>query len=119
MLEPYGECVAVEDGLLAVQTFEAALHTNEPFKLVMLDVQMPHMNGQEALLKIRQIEKQKYGVSLNTSMNDGYAFIIMQTSLDDPIQLITAFKKGRCNGYINKPVEQEELLGKLRKHHII
>ena len=116
ILRPYGECVAVEDGALAVQTFQAALQAGQPFRLVLLDIQMPHMDGQEALLRIRQMEKQAYGVSLDISQ---YAFIIMQTSMDDPVQLVQAFKKGHCNGYIQKPVQRADLLEKLKQHGLI
>ncbi|MBF0463153.1 MAG: response regulator [Magnetococcales bacterium] len=116
ILRPYGTFVEVEDGALAVEAFQAALQAGEPFKLVLLDIQMPHMDGQEALLRIRQMEKQAYGASLDIRP---YAFIVMQTSMEDPIQLVQAFKKGHCNGYIQKPVQKAELLEKLRKHGLI
>lgn len=118
ILEPYGVCTAVEDGALAVEAFEAALDADDPFKLVLLDIQMPNMDGQEALLNIRRLEKKKYGPSLTVGGGE-YAFIIMQTSLDHPAHLIDAYKVGRCNGFINKPVEREELLKKLQKNCII
>ncbi|MBF0460047.1 MAG: response regulator [Magnetococcales bacterium] len=116
MLRPYGECVLVEDGLSAVQVFAEALRAGAPFKLVMLDIQMPNMDGQEALLRIRQMEKQAYHATLH---GNEYAIILMQTSLEEPAQLVKAFKEGHCNGYINKPVDEEELLARLRKYHLI
>lgn len=116
ILQPHGNCVVVEDGAQAVQAFREALETNNPFRLVMLDIQMPNLDGQGALLQIRQLEKQKIGVSLTAGE---YAFILIQTSLDDPIELMTAFKQGHCNGYIVKPVDEDELLERLRKHNII
>lgn len=116
ILKPYGECVLVEDGAQAVQAFADALNAKDPFKLVMLDIQMPHMDGQEALVQIRQMEKQFYGPTLDSKE---FAYIIMQTSLDDPTTFMTAFLKGRCNGFINKPVSKEELLEKLKKNKLI
>lgn len=117
MLQPYGECVLVADGEMAVKAFETALTAGEPFNLVFLDIEMPYMDGQEALLKIRQIEKRARSVSL--SQDKGPAVIFMQTSLEDPRQLVTAYKTGHCNGYINKPVEEQDLLERLRKHKLI
>lgn len=117
MLKPYGECVIVNDGSLAVQAFGAALEAGDPFDLVLLDIDMPCMDGQEALLQIRQMEKQKNRHSLT---NDGlHAVIFMQTSMEDPSQLVTAYKIGRCNGYINKPVDEDDLLARLRKHNLL
>jgi two-component system chemotaxis response regulator CheY len=116
MLHPYGECVAVEDGEQAVQAFGEAMQAKEPFKLVLLDIQMPHMDGQEALLQIRQMEKRAYGPTLDLKE---YACIIMQTSVDDPASLIAAFKKGHCNGFINKPVDKGELLAKMKKYGLV
>ncbi len=116
MLRPYGECVTVEDGEQAVRTFQEALQAKNPFKLVLLDIQMPNLDGQEALLQIRKLEKRALGPTLDIKE---YACIIMQTSLDDPESLITAFKKGHCNGFINKPVDREELLAKMKRHQLI
>ncbi|MEO5339854.1 MAG: response regulator [Magnetococcus sp. MYC-9] len=116
MLHPYGECVTVEDGEQAVLAFGEALQAKAPFRLVLLDIQMPHMDGQEALVQIRQMERHAYGSTLDIKE---YACIIMQTSVDDPLSLITAFKKGHCNGFISKPVDREELLDKMKKHGLV
>lgn len=116
MLAPYGHCVLVEDGAQAVQEFREALESGHPFQLVLLDIQMPNLDGQGALLQIRTMEKQKYSLTLT---NQQYAFILMQTSLDSPTELMTAYKKGQCNGYIVKPVAEDELLTRLRKHNLI
>ena len=116
ILQPYGECLLVEDGELAVQAFAEAMAAKDPFKLVLLDIQMPHLDGQEALKQIRQIEKKAYGPTLDSKE---FACIIMQTSLDDPATFMTAFMKGRCNGFINKPVAKDELLEKLQQHGLI
>lgn len=116
MLQPYGQCVAVEDGVQAVQAFRDALNTDKPFQLVLLDLQMPNMSGQEALLQIRQLEKRKHGTTLSGQV---YAVVFIQTSVEEPEELVAAYEKGRCNGYLLKPVDQDELLARLRKHNLI
>ncbi|MBF0399441.1 MAG: response regulator [Magnetococcales bacterium] len=116
MLQPFGECVVVEDGEQAVQAFAEALERKDPFRLVLLDIEMPFMDGQQALVQMRLMERRVYGPTLNTK---DFACIIMQTSLDDPITFITAFKKGHCNGYLTKPVTRDELLEKMKNHGLI
>ena len=116
ILQPYGVCVKAEDGWEALTLFKEHLAAGEPFDLVMMDIMMPNMDGQEALKEIRRIEKDVYGTSLNTK---DYSFIIMQTSLDDPKHLVESYFKGKCNGYITKPVTQDVLMDKLKKHNLI
>lgn len=110
ILEPYGECLLVEDGALAVQAFEAALSSGDPFRLVLLDINMPNMGGQEALLQIRRVEAKLLKLQLYPIDR---AIIFMQTSVEDLRQLATAYIKGQCNGYITKPVDKAELLERL------
>ena len=116
ILQPYGNCVMAEDGAEAVALFKEHLTGGEPFDLVLMDIMMPNMDGQDALREIRRMEKETYGTSLNTT---DYSFIIMQTSLDDPKHLVESYFKGKCNGYITKPVTQDVLLEKLKKHNLI
>lgn len=116
LLRPYGTCTEAEDGGEAVALFKKALLDATPFDLVLLDILMPKMDGQEALKEIRMAEKAAYGVTLTLKE---YAYIIMVTAMDDPAQLVEAYTKGKCNGYLNKPVIREELLEKLRKSNLI
>lgn len=116
ILQPYGECIKAEDGEEAITIFKEHLDANEPFDLVMMDIMMPNMDGQDALREIRRMEKEVYGTSLNSKE---YSFIVMQTSLDDPKHLVESYFQGKCNGYITKPVTQDVLLGKLKKHNLI
>ncbi len=116
ILQPYGECTMAEDGMEALTLFKEQLKAGKSFDLVLMDIMMPNMDGQEALREIRRAEKEVYGTSLNAK---DYSFIIMQTSLDDPKQLVESYFKGKCNGYITKPVTQDVLLDKLKKHNLI
>ena len=116
ILRPYGECVKVADGLEAVDVFRQHLAMGEPFDLVLLDIMMPNMDGQETLVAIRQAEKQVYGRSLHSK---DYAFIIMQTAVDDPQQLVDSYFKGKCNGYLTKPITRAVIIDKLERHNLI
>lgn len=117
MLKPCGfEFVEAVNGVDAVAKFKTALQGSSRYDLVMLDIEMPEMDGQRALKEIRTFEKNMHGVSLN--MKD-YTTILMLTSLNDPKNLMEAYVKGKCNGYLTKPVVVEELFEKLRKNNLI
>ena len=117
MLKPYGFIFTeAVNGVEAVAKFADALRNSDKFDLVLMDIEMPEMDGQQALKEIRILEKNSYGVTLN--MGD-FVRIIMLTSLDDPSHFIEAYTKGKCNGYLTKPVVLDELLEKLKKNHLI
>lgn len=116
MMRPYGTCTGAVDGAEAVSLFKQALLEGRSFDLVLLDIMMPEMDGQQALKKIRIAERTMYGPSLDMKC---YACIIMVTCLDDPVHLIEAYTKGKCNGYLNKPIVQEDLIEKLVKNNLI
>ena len=58
-LSQYGECDVTVDGMEAVDAFLMALEDEEPYDLVCLDIMMPVMDGYQALMGIRNLEKQK------------------------------------------------------------
>ncbi len=98
LLEKRGHTVyGVENGREAVVTIQA--RTDEPFDLVLMDVQMPEMGGFEATQAIRAAEDQ-HGPRL-------------------PIVALTAHAmqgdRDRClaagmDGYLSKPIDVSELL---------
>ncbi|HDY86751.1 MAG TPA: response regulator [bacterium] len=91
----------------AVEAFESAIESGEPYDIVFLDIEMPEMNGQEALLKMREIEEDKDIMELDETA------IIMATSLSDSKNITDAIHGGEATSYIVKPVTEEKITGKL------
>lgn len=109
-LEKYGEVDVTVDGMEAVDAFLMSLEDDEPYDLVCLDVMMPVMDGYQALMGIRNIEKQK-----NISP-ENMVKVIMTTALNDERNVKKAFELG-CTVYSGKPLNVdkfEEVLTKLR-----
>jgi two-component system chemotaxis response regulator CheY len=107
MLFGYGKCDIAENGLEAVEAFESAIDSGEPYGIVFLDIIMPEMNGQEALIKMREIEED------NEIMELDEAAIIMTTGLSDSKSITDAIHGGEATSYIVKPVSKEKLTEKL------
>ncbi|MBF0462482.1 MAG: response regulator, partial [Magnetococcales bacterium] len=117
ILEGYGTIDTAGNGKIGVETFRKALVNQSPYDLVLLDVQMPEMDGQTALKEMRHVETTWF--SADPFLTRKFACIIMVTSLDDPKNFMEAYLEGRCNGYITKPFDSGELLEKLRNNKLI
>lgn len=111
MLKQYGQCDMVGEGAEGVEMFEGALLEGQSYNLVLLDIMMPGMNGQEVLVKMRRVE-QEQGVTQQ-------AVIIMVTAVDSPQTVLKAFYQGGCDDYIVKPFKQDDLLDKLRSFNLL
>lgn len=90
------EIEEAENGEVAVQK---AL-VDEDIKVVLLDWNMPVMNGHEALLKIREVR------------NHDDLKIIMETTETEMIQVLRALQAG-ADEYLMKPFDKEMLIDKL------
>jgi two-component system chemotaxis response regulator CheY len=110
LLLPFGQSHVAANGIEAVKACRIALEARRPYDLICLDIMMPEMYGQTALVEIRALE-QKMGLR-----SDCAAKIIMTTALDDVRNVMDAFY-GLCDGYLVKPIDGEklmELMDKLR-----
>ena len=101
------------NGIHAVKHFEEALLKGTPYPLVFLDILMPEMDGQEALKRIRNLEKEA-GI-----VKDDKSVIIMITSLSSPADMITALIEGDCTDYVVKPVAESILKAMLVRYDLI
>ena len=91
------EIITVKNGLEAVAVFEQ----NQDIDLILMDVQMPEMNGHEATRQIRKFNSK--------------VIIIAQTAYALASDREKAIDAG-CNDYITKPIKKAELIGIIQKH---
>lgn len=108
ILSTLGECDVAVNGEEALEAFKNALDENEPYELICLDIMMPVMDGQEALQKIRGIEKERdirYGKEVK---------VLMTTALDDVKNVTEAFFKGEATSYLTKPLTKDKVFQELR-----
>ena len=99
-LSKYGECDVTVDGMEAVDAFMMAMEDGEPYDLVCLDIMMPVMDGYQALVGIRNIEKER------NIPEEKMAKVIMATALNEEKNVKMAFDLG-CTIYSGKPIDQE------------
>ncbi len=118
LLRKFGECVLAKNGEEAVALFHGALENNVPFNLVLMDIEMPFMDGQEALKRIRDTEKTFMERTPNPQKWH-YTTAFMVTSHNDMASMSRSYNQGRCDGYIIKPVHKDDLLHRLKKHGLI
>lgn len=109
-MRPFANCDVARDGKEAVHRFKLSLLNGTPYNLVLLDIVMPIMDGQEALKKMRRLEKKHQAER---------AVIIMTTAVDAKSEIERALKNGKCTDYLNKPISRGKLLVKLQEHGLI
>ncbi|MCM1179284.1 MAG: response regulator [Clostridium sp.] len=107
-LSKYGDCDVVVDGMEAVDAFLMAMEDDEPYDLVCLDIMMPVMDGYQALLGIRNLEKE------HNVPEDEAVKVIMTTALNDEQNVKMAFELG-CSIYSGKPIDQDKFEQALKK----
>jgi len=110
ILQPYGECQMAADGVEALKAFNTP--QQGPYDLILLDILMPRMGGQEVLKKIRQIEAARGIIGF-----EGVKIIII-TAVDDLDNIREAYDSC-CKSYLVKPITQEKLLDELKKLKLI
>ena len=111
-LSKYGECDVTVDGMEAVDAFMMALEDGEPYDLVCLDIMMPVMDGYQALVGIRNLEKERDIPQVKAVK------VIMTTALNDESNVKMAFELG-CTVYSGKPIDQERFEQAMKKLGLI
>lgn len=111
-LRGFGDVDVACNGSEAWQAWQFASESRHPYDLVMLDMNMPGMEGDEVLSRIRgrEIEKGVYG--------SDRAKVVMATSRTDKDHVIGSFHEG-CDGYIRKPYTPTSVIDDLRREHLV
>ncbi len=109
ILEEYGQCDMAANGQEAVHSFRMAWQESKPYDLILLDIMMPEMDGQQALKEIREFERSKGIVGF------GECKVIMVTALDDPKSVVRSFYDGGASSYLVKPIQRDALLNEMDK----
>lgn len=112
-MEPFAQCDLASDGREGVDRFAAALESDQPYKLILLDIVMPEMDGLEAAKAIRVIEDKK-GITSNNGVQ-----IVVLSSLSTPQDVIQAYVAAQSSAHLVKPVQPEKLVKTLRKLELI
>lgn len=110
MLSPFGTCDTAENGREALEMVKKSFETT-PYDLVCLDIMMPELDGQQVLQEIREIEAQRH--------SDKGIKIIMTTALDDSGNIMRAFTRGACEGYLTKPIDKIKLIEQIQELGLI
>jgi two-component system chemotaxis response regulator CheY len=101
------ESTMCTSGAEAVEAVERAIAAGSHFDVIFLDIIMPHMDGHETLVRIRQAE-QEAGLP-----PEAQARAVMVTSMDDETNTMAALFDGQVSAYLVKPPNKAELLRKL------
>lgn len=94
------------DGIEALGHISLAHSNHSPFDLILLDIQMPKMDGMEVLDSIRK-EEEKRGILIGKGTP-----IIMLTAKER--EVVSSFHKG-CDAFIAKPFDHKALLEQISK----
>lgn len=108
LLSEYGICHVAINGKEALEAIECAFDENNPYDLICLDIMMPVMDGQEALLELRKMEVERGIKGLDTTK------VIMITAIDDSKNIMKAFRQGQCEAYLTKPLDRNKLIGHIK-----
>jgi len=109
-LADHAEIEVAVNGREAVTQFQLALSEQKPFDLVLLDIIMPEMDGQQALKLIRFAEQH------DLAPDRKKAVIIMTTALNSPENMEEALWEGDCTDYLVKPIVRADLMAMLRRY---
>jgi two-component system chemotaxis response regulator CheY len=107
ILKAYGPVDTAADGLEGLKAFNLALD-REPFDLIMLDIMLPRMDGQQVLKAIRRIEQERGVVGLEQVK------IVMISALGDFSNVSQAFASA-CTSYLTKPILADKVQAELAR----
>jgi len=112
-LSAYGRCDVAVDGRQALDAFRRSLDQASPYDLICMDIMMPELSGQEALRRIRELEKQA-GIPSAKAVK-----VVMTTALSATREANDALFKGGACAYFVKPIHVDNLIDELKRIQVI
>jgi len=107
-LEPYGSCEEAINGYEAVDAIRRAIAADQHFDLICLDIMMPGMDGQQALVLLRQMEAEN-----DMPLGRG-AKVVMTSAMEDNDYIMQAMNAS-ADGYVVKPIEKRSFIETLKE----
>jgi len=97
-----------------IEAFTKYKNSPDSYNLILMDVQMPEMDGYEATRRIRQFEAQQQSSGIDSVHSAGIPIIAMTANVfrEDIERCLNA----GMNGHIGKPLDMEEFFAVLRKY---
>ncbi len=92
------EAIAATDGLSGIQLFEERM---AEINLILLDLSMPGLSGQETMLRLREID-----AHIPIVLTSGYS----------AKESISRFDNGSVSGFLQKPYAWNQLVDTIRRH---
>jgi|GEM_PF-373293 len=108
IMEYFGDCNTADHGDDAMAAFLNAHRADDPFDLIMLDINLPGMDGIQLLAAIRNAEQE---LDIDQPRK---AKILMTTSYRDKDRIVASVQSG-CDDYIGKPFDLNLIRNKLGK----
>lgn len=108
MMTEFGVVEVAVNGHEALEMVKQSFKSKEPYHLILLDIMMPVMSGQEALNAIRKFEE-----SMGILGSSGCK-VIMTTALVDAKSIMEAFN-GLCEAYVAKPYTRKHIVDQMQK----
>ena len=108
-LSPQFDCDIAVNGQEAIDSFQLAHESKRPYEVIFMDIMMPVVDGMEALMCIRALER-KMQIPHNLAVK-----VVMTTALDDPHTVVRSFNQCEADAYIVKPLSRHKLANELRK----
>jgi two-component system, chemotaxis family, chemotaxis protein CheY len=113
LLSPQFDCDIAVNGQEAIDSFILAHESKCPYEVIFLDIMMPEVDGLEALLCIRTLER-KMGIPHPMATK-----VIMTTALDDPHTVFKSLNECEADAFIVKPLSKLKLITELRNLKLV
>lgn len=99
IMAPLGVTTLAHDGQSAIDFIKEAISEDSPYDLIIMDINLPDIKGQELLIKINEIENKN-------SANPAKKIVISAHEIDDEF---ANFLNDGNNKFLMKPIKKNTL----------